>query len=218
MHKRIVLLVCLLSPTFAFAATQYITDQLTVPLRRGPSNGHKIIHAGLPSGTPLEIVSEDKASGFTQVRTMSGTDGWVPSQYLVVEPSARDRLTAAGKRVESLTVELQTLRQSVKTEQSARSSAENTSGDLGKNVKRLEAELSEIRRVSASAVAQYEENRALKSQNAELQQAVTEQTQQLKTLRSNSLLRWLLAGGGLMALGLIFGVVIKSRPKRGAGW
>ena len=33
------------------AATMYISDELTVPLRRGPTNGHRIIHAGLPSGT-----------------------------------------------------------------------------------------------------------------------------------------------------------------------
>src|SRR5262245_31463356 len=41
------------------AETQYIIDTLTVPLRRGPSNQHKIIHAGLPSGTSLEILGVD---------------------------------------------------------------------------------------------------------------------------------------------------------------
>jgi len=92
----VVLVLALLSP-FALAATQYISDELTVPLRRGASNAHKIIHAGLPSGTPLEVIGEDKDAGFTQVRLQNGTEGWVPTQYLVAEPVARDRLTVATK-------------------------------------------------------------------------------------------------------------------------
>lgn len=50
------------------AATMYVSDQFTVPLRRGPSTTYKILHAGLPSGTALEVLSEDRAAGFTQVR------------------------------------------------------------------------------------------------------------------------------------------------------
>ncbi|HJY42228.1 MAG TPA: TIGR04211 family SH3 domain-containing protein, partial [Steroidobacteraceae bacterium] len=80
------------------AATVYVSDQLTVPLRRGPSNSHKILHAGLPSGTALEVLGEDTAAGFTQVRTANGTEGWVPTQFLSNEPIARDRLAAANRR------------------------------------------------------------------------------------------------------------------------
>jgi hypothetical protein len=28
----------------ALAATMYVSDQFTVPLRRGPSNSHRILH------------------------------------------------------------------------------------------------------------------------------------------------------------------------------
>jgi SH3 domain protein len=202
----------------ANAETQYITDELTVPLRRGPSNAHKIVHAGLPSGMSLEIISEDKAAGFTQVRTPNGTEGWVPTQFLSKEPSARDRLAAATKRVETLTAEIANMRQGMKAEQSARSSAEGASSDLGKQVKQLQNELNEIRRVSSSAVATYEENKALKAQNEQLQQAANDQAVQIKSLKGNELEMWLLTGGGLVVLGLIFGIALKSRPKTRSGW
>ncbi len=217
MFKWITLLILAGLPMVAQAETQYITDQTTVPLRRGPSNAHKIIHAGLPSGTALEIVGKDD-NGFTQVRTTNGTDGWVPTQYLSTEPSARDRVVQLTKRIESLTAELNNVRQGVKTEQSARSSAEGASSDLGKQVKQLQTELAEIRRVSANAVAMYEENKALKTQTDELQQTANDQSQQIKSLKSNELQMWLLIGGGLVVLGLIFGVMIKSRPKGRSGW
>ena len=49
MRKFVLAFLVLLLCASASAATLYISDQLTVPLRRGPSNSHKIIHAGLPS-------------------------------------------------------------------------------------------------------------------------------------------------------------------------
>jgi SH3 domain protein len=217
MISRIVL-AFLLATSMAHAETRYISDELTVPLRRGPSNGHKIINAALPSGTSLEILGEDKAAGFTQVRLQNGTDGWVPTQYLTNEPIARDRLTAATKRIETLSAELSNLRQNVKTEQSARNSAEGMSGDLSKQLKQAQSELAEIRRVSANAVATYEENKSLKEQSEKLQQQVNEQGAQIQSLKSNELQMWLLCGGGLVLIGLIGGVVIKSRPKKRGGW
>lgn len=213
----LLIILSLLAPA-AHAATQYIVDQLTVPLRRGPSNGHKIIHAGLPSGTALEILNEDKASGFTEVRTPSGTEGWVPTQFLTAEPAARDRLAAASKRIEALTAELATSRQSAQKETSARNSAEGVSNDLNKTVKRLENELAEIRRVSANAVATYEENKQLKEKNMALMTASNDQAQQLQMLKSNSQQTWLLSGGGLVVLGLTIGAFLKSRPKKRTNW
>jgi SH3 domain protein len=218
MFKWIALLLLASLPLAAQAETQYIVDQLTVPLRRGPTNGHKIIHAGLPSGTALEIVAKDDGSGFTQVRTANGTEGWVPTQYLTTEPAARDRVVQLNKRIESLTGELTTLRQGVKSEQSARSTAEGTSNDLNKQVKQLQTELADIKRVSANAVAMYEENKALKAQTEQLQQTASDQAGQIKSLKSSEVQVWLLIGGGLVVLGLIFGIAIKSRPKTKNGW
>lgn len=212
------LLPLLLLPLCAVAETQYISDELAVPLRRGPSNQHRILHAGLPSGTALEILTVDDGSGFTHVRTANGTEGYVPTQYLTREPIARNRLVAAQKRVESLTAQLNDLRQTMKTEQTARGSAEGTASQLDRQVKQLQTELAEIRRVSANAVATYEENNALKAQSEQLQSTLSEQAAQIKSLKSNDLQVWLLSGGALVLLGLVCGVVIKSRPKRSNGW
>jgi len=204
--------------TQAMAATQYVSDELTVPLRRGPSNSHKIIHAGLPSGTALEILGEDAAAGFTQVRTQNGTEGWVPTQYLAAQPAARDRLAAATKRIDALTAEMSNLRQGMKAEQNARSNAEGASGDLGKQVKQLQSELAEVKKVSADPIAAYEDNKALRAETETLRRTVGDQEQKLRSLESSELQLWLLSGGALVITGLILGVVIKSRPKSRGGW
>ncbi|HEX4972183.1 MAG TPA: TIGR04211 family SH3 domain-containing protein [Steroidobacteraceae bacterium] len=216
--RKIVLGLLLVASSFicvpAPAATVYVSDQLTVPLRRGPSNSHKILHAGLPSGTALEVLGEDTAAGFTQVRTANGTEGWVPTQFLSNEPIARDRLAAANRRVESLEQQLKTLRETYQETRGARTQSEGRVTDLSKQTEKLQAELAEVRRISATSIANYEENKQLKASNEALQKQVTDLSARVRDLDRNVVLKWLLAGGALVLLGLILGAWIKSRPKR----
>jgi SH3 domain protein len=214
MQKAVVLVLALLSVVPVQAATMYVSDALTVPMRRGPSTGHKILHAGLPAGTPLEVISEDRAAGFTQVRTTNGTEGWVPTQYLTAQPIARDRLEAANRRVQTLEAEIKSLRENYQETRGARTSAESRSADLEKQNKQLQAELAEIRRVSATSISQYEENKALKAENADLKTKTTELTARVQRLERSETLRFFMLGGALVVVGLIIGAIIKSRPKR----
>jgi SH3 domain protein len=214
MHKVVVLLLVLMSAAPVEAATMYVSDALTVPMRRGPSTGHKILHAGLPAGTALEVISEDKTAGFTEVRTANGTQGWVPTQYLTPEPVARDRLVAATRRVQTLEAELKSLRENFQETRGARTSAETRNADLDKQTKQLQTELAEIRRVSASSISQYEENKVLKAENADLKTKTTDLTARVQRLERSELLRFFLFGGGLVIIGFIIGAVIKARPKR----
>lgn len=214
MRKVLLALLLVLGPLSASAATMYISDELTVPLRRGPSNGHKIVNAALPSGLALEVLSEDKAAGFTQVRTPNGTEGWVPTQYLTNQPAAKNRLSAATKRIETLEAQLKSTRENYQDVRGARSEIEGRANDLAKENQKLQTELAEIRRVSASAITQFQENKQLKTDNASLQAQVTQLTERVRTLERNAMLRWFLAGGALVLVGLVLGAWIKSRPKR----
>jgi SH3 domain protein len=214
MRKVLLALLLVLGPLSAFAATMYISDQLTVPLRRGPSNGHKIVNAALPSGLALEVLGEDSAAGFTHVRTPNGTEGWVPTQYLTSQPVAKDRLAAATKRIETLEAQLKSTRENYQDVRGARSEIETRAAELAKENQRLQTELAEIRRVSATAITQFQENKQLKTDNESLQTQVTQLTDRVRSLERNAMLRWFLAGGGLVLLGLILGAWIKSRPKR----
>lgn len=214
MHKVVVLLLALFSVVPVEAATMYISDALTVPMRRGPTTGHRIIHAAVPAGTPLEVLGEDSAAGFTQVRMANGTEGWVPTQYLTAEPIARDRLAAATRRIQQLEAEIKSLRSNYQETRGARSSAESRNADLEKQTKQLQAELAEVRRVSATSITQYEENKVLKAENADLKQKTTELSTKVQRLERSELLRFFLFGGALVILGLVIGAVIKSRPKR----
>ncbi len=206
----------LLSPATAAAETVYISDVLTVPLRSGPSNANRILHRGLPSGTKMEVLSRDAGSGFVQIRTDRGTEGWLPEQYLVSEPIARDRLAAANRRIEQLTGTVAEQRQRMEALNSGKSESDQNVNQLSSRVKELEQELAEIRRISAGAIAQNETNKELTSLNERLRAEVDELVATIAVIEDNAQERWLLIGGGLVLLGLVIGAAIKARPRRSA--
>ena len=190
MRKMLLALSMVLLTICAEAATVYISDALTVPLRRGHTTGHKIIHAGLPSG------------------------GGVPTLNLSHPPLASDRLAAAQRRVQTLEAELKSLRANLQEARGTRTEVERNNSQLNKQTEQLQAELAEIRRVSATSIAHYEENKQLKALTQDLQTQNTQLTERVRQLERNIMLRWFLAGGGLVLVGLLLGAWIKSRPKR----
>lgn len=82
----------LISP--AFAATQYVTDDMMVPMRSGAGNEFRIINSRIRSGTPVTVLSEPEGD-WAQIRLENGQDGWMRKQYLQTSPVAKARLEAA---------------------------------------------------------------------------------------------------------------------------
>ncbi len=212
------LLLTLLGPLPASGTdsnTRYISDRLTVPLRSGPTNGHRITHRGLPAGTQLSVLEEGD-NGYVRIRTARGTEGWLESQYLDSQPIAKARLASAQQELARLRNALQEQRQRLATATAGKGSAEKTASALESQVASLTKELEELKAISKGAVANYAENRKLKELNDRLRGEVQDLADERDMLRSNAQQRWLMIGGGLVLLGLLLGVIIKARPRRSA--
>ena len=193
----------------------YVSDKLTVPLRSGPSTSHRILHRGLPSGTALQILSRDDDAGFVQVLTARGMEGWLPAQYLSSEPIARDRLVTAIRQSDLReTAALQSEQLAILGRQNTESTDSNAA--FTRQVQTLEQDLAEIKRVSASAIELAETNLELTELNNRLRSEVDNLVSDRSRLEENVQERWLLIGGGLVLVGLLGGVAIKSRPRRSA--
>jgi SH3 domain protein len=187
----------------ARAETVYISDTFAVPLRSGPSNSHRILHRGLPSGTELTVLERDENNEFARVRTTRGTEGWIPQQYLVVEPIARDRLDAATREI----------------------------ARLGTLVAEREAELAQLRQAgartweeieagaqpgAASASSASPSERRLMELNERLRQEFERLAAERDELKSSARQRWLLIGAGILLAGIAIGAILKARPRRSA--
>ena len=210
----LLIVAALLSPTVR-AQTVWISDEFTVPLRSGPSNEHRIVHRGLPSGTELEVLGAD--SDYTHVRTSSGLDGWISTQYLVKEPIARVQLVTTNNRIQALEKQLAQRVETLTELRSNSTEAASNSDRLAAQVTQLEAELAEIKQVSSGAIDEHARNQELTSLNARLRAEVDDLTEESQRLESSTQQRWLLIGGVLVLGGLVAGVAIKARPRR-SGW
>ena len=206
----------LLSPALR-AQTVWVSDEFTVPVRSGPSNEHRIVHRGLPSGTELEVLGADTATDYTHIRTAGGLEGWIDTQYLTKEPIARVQLATANNRVQALERQLAQRGEALTELKSTSSQAASTGDRLASQVAQLEAELADVKQVSAGALEEHGRTQELASLNARLRAEVDDLTEESQRLENNTEQRWLLIGGALVLGGLVAGVAIKARPRR-SGW
>lgn len=214
-HSNILLLglASLLASTVQAA---YISDELRVPLRSGPSAEYRIIHKGLPSGTQLDILNTDQASGFSEVMTSDNRQGWLRTQYLVEQPIAKIRLLStaddlkkANKALREANTEIDTLSQ--RSLQQEERLIENKA-----KIDALEIELAEIKRISANTLDINKNNLTLTEINARLREELDDLSESHARLSDNRENQMFMIGGALLLLGLITGALIKARPQRSA--
>lgn len=216
--RLIVLAVLSLAALTAAAETRYVSDQLEITLRSGTSTQHSIVRM-LRSGTDLETLEVDEASGYTRVRTPDGTEGWVLTRYLMDDPAARERLAAITQRAGSQENRALELAEEVQRLQAERASLEAQRAGLEEELGEVSAELERIRRVSASALELDKVNRELRTRLAATEQSGDQFRSRISELESNTRRDWFLAGAGVLVLGLILGLVLpRMRFRRRSGW
>lgn len=215
-RTAVLLAVTLLCPV-AWAETMWISDEFTVPMRSGPSDGHRIVHRGLASGTELEVLGVDTAAEYTRVRTSGGLEGWISSQYLIKHPIAQVQLVAANNRIQALERQLAQRGEALTELKSTSTEAAATGDRLAAEVARLEAELADVKQISAGALEEHARAQELASLNTRLRAEVDDLTEESQRLESNTEQKWLLIGGVLVLGGLAAGAAIKARPRR-SGW
>ena len=136
----------------AVAETLYVSDTLEITMRSGKGTNFGITRM-LRSGTPVEVLDTDKKSGYTQVRTKSGKEGWVLSRFLMNGQAARDRLATAEKNLAELELENRKLTTAMSALTEEKSGLEKNLQELEGQSRGVSQELSEIRRTASSALA-----------------------------------------------------------------
>lgn len=82
---RIISCVLLLISISAHAKTVYLTDNLKYTLRSIDDSNGRILRM-LPGGTALTLLEVNSETGYSKVRTDSGTEGYVFSRFLIDTP------------------------------------------------------------------------------------------------------------------------------------
>jgi len=191
-----------LLPLFAAAETRYV--ELEATLRRGPGTDFGITQM-VRSGSPVEVLETNSAAGWTRIRVSGGTVGWMLSRYLLENPASRQELVAAQQRIEQLTRDNREV-----TGERNRLMGESDN---------LAEELARLKDLSTNALALEEANTRMDAAVARMEQEVAILKDENRLLAANVKRDWFLAGGGVLFLGLILGLVLpRMRWRRKRSW
>ena len=199
----------------------YIRDTLYVPLRGGQSAEHRILHRGLRSGTELTVLEENPDTEYSLVRTRSGLEGWLPTQYLTTEPIAREQLEAAERRAAETARSDAEAKSRVKDLETEASGLRDQIAAAEQDAERFKAELINLTRLAANVIEIDEENRAHESRLAGLQREIEHLNQVNLLLADDTRQDWFLRGAGVVLAGLLVGFWFTRRiynRRNTGGW
>ncbi len=207
---------CLTDVPVANAQSRYVTDQFEVMMRRGPSIQNAIVRQ-LPSGTALELLETDSASGYSKVRTQGGAEGWVLTRQLMNDPAARDQIVRLQQRLNALRSQSGDQGKALDDTRQREEQLKGTVRSLESGTKRLEAELSEIKRTAANVLRINEENKTLRENLSQAEIKLSTLEQENDRLVSRREQNWFLIGAAVLIIGIILGLVIPRIPRHRRG-
>lgn len=125
--------------------TRWVSDSLNTYVRSGPTDGYRIVGT-LTSGQKVELISTQ--GDYSQVRSESGSNVWIPSKELQDVPGQAERLPQLEQQVAELSEELKTIDESwqlrVQGMQETLDSRKALIDELDARRIALEAELTEV--------------------------------------------------------------------------
>jgi len=212
----------------AFARTLFVSDQLAVNLRSEPAAGAKALTL-LHTDAALEVLGEQ--GDYLKVRLADGTEGFFPKRYATEREPRTRVITRLEKQMAKLEGDLAAARQRLGAE-SGELEAERQ--QLVDKLQATEAELSDLKQqqteqlnerdaalqkydqlvADASNVVELADERdRLQTENATLVSEMEVLRKENESLLISGLIKWFIAGGGVLFGGWLMGRV--SRRKRG---
>lgn len=216
-------------PTYSQARTGYVSDMLILTFRQGPGTSFSVLQT-LKSNTPLKIIEEDK--GYFKVALASGETGWVDKQFIVFETPKTQIIQQLNQEKAALETKFETVSSSLdqlKTQLAAQES------DQGEKVTVLEANLKEaadktrvlltqlkesqtnystLQAQSQNVIEVVEKNKGFEKQNITLANKLAQLEKETNHMFRTGMIKWFLAGVGVLLLGWIIGQSISSKKKR----
>ena len=209
-YRNMLLLVLLLiSPAGHAQTTRYVSDDLTIPMRSGTTNRHKIL-AFLNSGTAVKVLEQTDDGSHARIKIDDDREGWVKTEYLMNTPSARDRLVTARQKLEDGKQQIESLKKTIAELKQQNQQLEDRRSQLLADNGSLQSTLEELRSTAANPIAIHEKNKQLEAMIDELSSRNKSLLSENAKLNDNSLKEWFIIGA-VVALGsLILGLIIPN--------
>ncbi len=216
-YKHIALLIgficCAWYPVSVSAETRYVSDQLEVTLRRGPTLSHAVLKM-LKSGAAVEVLEIDTASGHTRVKANGGVEGWILSRYLSAEPTARMQLEKIMKDMNRTDNPDHSVLAQLKTIKNEYESANKRVAQLEGQNKKLEEQLTSVKQTAANVLSIDEENKKIRQKLVASEERLNSLQLDNIELQSDKNKDWFFAGAVVLVSGLLLGLLLPRLSRR----
>lgn len=204
--------------TLSAQEQRWVADTLSVPLRSGKGNQYRIINKGLESGTRVTLLSAD--TEWAEIRTEGGQTGFMPVQYLLKTPTAGVRLADTETKLARVEAEHQALKAQLKEAAANGDELDLELVEARTRIAELQAELAEIKRISANAVDLHKRHTQLLHTHQVMQTELDVLKAENQRLQSDERNTFFLYGAGAVGLGVIITLVVPAlrRRKRYSEW
>ena len=219
--SKVLLLSLLLSSGLLSAKDiQYVSDQLTIPMRSGTSTSHKILKF-LNSGTAVNVQETNSEKTYARVVLVEDESktGWVETRLLMPEASARELLVTAKKKNQSVKENRSELKKELKDLKIQNSDLQTVQGQLEDKIQSLKNTLVRLKTSAANPIRIAEENETLKTQlNAE-QSKNNSLISENAVLSDQNIKQWFMIGAAVSIGSLILGLLItRISWRKKASW
>jgi len=191
----------------AWSDTRYVSDELSIPMRTGASNQHRIVYFP-KSGTPLTVLETSDDGVFARVSSPGGKEGWVETQYLMSQASARDRIVSVSKQLENSRALEKELKQQVKELNAENRELTEQVKQFQREIKSQESSMDKLKRISANPVALANKNKSLEDQLSKITSSNKLLTEENEQLKDESTKDWFILGAAVSLGSLLFGLLI----------
>ena len=195
----------------AQAETMYVSDSIEITFRTGPGIDHKIITMIKP-GLELKVIQSE--NDWSQVRLLSGTEGWVLNRFITdIRPSRfeLDRLKKKHEELMAQSVSLFDANKTYKVKNKQLSSellnSKKMLGNVSKSYETLKSESADFLKLQSTY------NKTA-SELAEQNKKAEKLEEGLSKLLFQHNIKWFLSGAGVLLVGLLIGFSAKRQRRK----
>ena len=193
------------------AETLYVDDQNSVTIHTGPDPQNRIV-AVVGSGQTLEALARQGA--WTKVRLPPDKEGWAISRYLTDREPRSLLYEGAEKALAAEKAKVLVLERKIQALTQTGEAMGKSLLDAQEQAARVKAAYEALSRDSGQALLLRKDLEKTRADLARARQESYACGKLLEEARSSSPLKWFLAGAGVIAAGLILGIILKSRQRR----
>lgn len=181
-----------------FAQTQYVTENLSTYLRKGPGDQFKISGA-IQAGEKVTLI--DKKERYSLVRDSKNREAWILNSELTSTPSSKELTPQLQQKVQELTTKLNNIDKDW----------QQRTAEMQRRTQQSDQQSSELLEQNAQLKRELE---ILKNKNRDLEAIQDASSREI-------MIQYFIYGGSVLGVGLLLGLLIPvllPRRKRNNGW